>query len=148
MSSEHGASATFSVVFIVVLTLELLLAIMIVKTKRVKERETVEKKRHVDVLYCSVASVDILGSCLIYPVLILVQKKTTDDICKTLITAASFYMTCIALLTTFINIHGIYSLARPFRYYIYLKTKHSKIPFVCVVIIIIFWCRFTSIKCL
>jgi len=125
-----------SIAFPIIVFSNVILVIMILKMKREQEQETWDRKRHA---HTSVACVDLLGSCLVYPILIYIhykaekRKDINDTVCTILGSAAAFYMSCIAMLTTAINIHGFYSCVRPFHYFIYLRRKNSKIPFLCVV---------------
>lgn len=114
----------------------LALAMTILRLKRRKESEKPDTRRHLDLLYAATACVDATGSLLCYPTLIYFYKQSEmngDLVCTILGSFAVLYMTVVAVLTTTINIHIIYSCIKPLRFYVYLKTRSSKIPFLCIV---------------
>lgn len=115
-----------------------LLAVMIIKLKRQEEQKKADRRRHFDVLFAALAVSDILGSCLAYPILLqlyhlaLKEKNISGHLCDILGSCAAFYFSFVAILTVTMNFHHLYSGIWPFKYYIYLRKKETKIPFLCL----------------
>jgi hypothetical protein len=134
------AFVILSLAFTVTVVGNFLLAITILKLKRDKEREAADRRRHVDVLFTARAVGDVLGACLNYPLLFHLyqlaskEKKVTGYYCEILGSSGVFYFSYIAILTVTTNLHHIISGIWPFHFFIYLRKKNSKIPFVCIAV--------------
>lgn len=124
----------FSMLLCIGVMLNILLALMTRKLKRVKEQEKQNIRRHLDVLYTANASVDVIGSLLCYSICIFIYKRNEMDekACTVLGTFVAGYITSIAVVTSTINLHVIYSCIKPFKFHIYLKTRTTRIPHLCI----------------